>query len=56
MYAPVVSFILCILTLIIALVSDWSIKHGDVIAAFLNGDIDRDLYVQYPYNIPAYDK
>lgn len=51
-YAPVVSFILCILTLILAFSFGWLCKHVDVTAAFLNGDIDRELFIEFPYNIP----
>lgn len=54
MYAPVANFMLCLITLIISFVSSWHMKHVDVSAAFLNGDIDRELHVPFPYNIQKY--
>lgn len=51
-YAPVINFIIWLLTMLIAFNQNWSVMHVDVKAAFLNGEIDRDIYVYFPYNVP----
>lgn len=51
-YAPVVSLIICALMLIMCFTMGWSLKHVDVTAKIFNAEIDRELYMQYPYNLP----
>lgn len=50
-YAPVVSFVNFLLIIIIAFALGWFMRHVDVITAFPNGDIDRELYIKFPYNV-----
>lgn len=40
---------------VVALVlqNKWLIKHIDVRTAFLNGDIDREIYVRHPCNLSS---
>lgn len=52
-YAPVVDYSMVLLTLAISLQMNWVQDHVDVKSAFLNGDIDRDIYVSHPYNLPS---
>lgn len=40
------------ITIILAFVLGWFVKHVDVKAAFLNGKIDNTVYVKFPQNIP----
>lgn len=51
-HAPVANFTFCLTTFIMFFVSGWEMKHVDVTAAVLTGDVDRELYVWLPYNIP----
>lgn len=39
--------------LIIFFISEWSVKHVDFTAAFLNDDIDRKLFIRFPSNVPS---
>lgn len=52
-YAPVVDFTVCLLALLLTMVMQWSTRHVDVKAAFLNGNIDRVLHIRHPYNLPG---
>lgn len=45
-----VSFI----TLIIGFSLGWSFQRMDVTAAFLDGEIDQELYIKFSYNLPTY--
>lgn len=51
-YAPFFDFKFFLFVLIIAFVKGWFPRHVNVKASFLNGDIDRIIYVQHPYNLP----
>lgn len=55
-YIPVVDFTTCLSVLLLALVMEWYTRHVYVRAASLNGDIDRLLYIMFPYNIPKSNK
>lgn len=46
-YAPVVDSTDTFLTTLFCLSNSWSVHHVDVKAAFLNGDIDRDVFVYH---------
>lgn len=46
-YAPVVTFVICLRILNISFTMGWFVKQVDVMAAFLNGDIDRELYITW---------
>jgi len=52
-YAPVVDYALVLLTLAIAFHMKWAQAHVDVKSAFLNGDIDTEVFVSHPYNLPS---
>lgn len=52
LYAPVISSMICLLTLIIGLTLGWPFQHVYVTAAFLNGDFDLERYIQFQYNLP----
>ena len=54
LYAPVFSFPTVFLLQILALLFKWFTKHIDFTTAFLNGDMDRTVYVGHPVNLPAY--
>lgn len=52
-YAPIVNLVTCLPTLMITFTIRWYLKHVDVTAVFFNEDNDRELYIQYPYNLPS---
>lgn len=52
-FSPVADFTLVLFTLCLCLSKGWVARHIDVKAAFLNGDVDRDIYVRHPFNVPA---
>lgn len=52
-YTPVINFTLWLRTMTIAFSHNSTVLHVDVKAAFLNADIDRDIFVTYSYNIPS---
>lgn len=39
--------------LCLCLSKEWKARQGDMKAAFINGDVNRDIFVRYPYNVPA---
>lgn len=49
-YAPAADFTFFLLILCICLFMGWESFHVYGNAAFLNGDIDRDVYVYHPFN------
>ena len=51
-YYPVIDFILVRVFLILAQEFISKSRHIDVIAAFLNGEVDRDIFVTHPVNLP----
>ena len=51
-YSPVLGFDVFRLMVILALVYRWHMRHKDIKTAFLNGDIDREIYLSHPVNIP----
>lgn len=51
LYAPVVSFIICLLTLIIAFTMGWFLRHLNVIAALFRCKIDSELCIEFPCNV-----
>ncbi len=55
-YSPVVDFALVRSVMAIVLHNSWYAKHVDVRTAFLNGDIDRDIRVMHPTNLPKHMK
>jgi len=50
--APVADYAIVLLTLAIGLQMKWEQAHVDVKSAFLNGDIDNEIFVSHPYNLP----
>lgn len=51
-YAPVVDFTNNLLTTFVCLFDSWKGQHEDVKAAYVNEDIDRDVFVSRPYKLP----
>lgn len=51
-YAPVIAFWICLLNIIFAFLFGWFLRHVDVKATFMNGKIDRAIYLRHPYNLP----
>ena len=51
-YSPVLGFDVFRLMVILALVHRWHMSHVDIKTAFLNGDIDREIYISHPVNLP----
>lgn len=51
-YTPVVGFNLFRLMMILSIKFGWKTRHVDIKTAFLNGDIDREIYVKHPTNVP----
>ena len=51
-YAPVVDYSIILLILAISHQLGWMKSHVYVTSAFLNGEIDREVYVSHPYNFP----
>ncbi len=51
-YAPVTDFTLTRLMMALPMELSWSMRHIDVTAAFLNGDIDQELFVSHSVNLP----
>lgn len=51
-YALVISFTLCVLTLTLTFTLGWFFKHVDFIAALLSGEMERELLFQFCYNSP----
>lgn len=47
-FAPVVDSTVCLLVLLLAFVKGWFTRHIDVKAVFLNGDIDRIIFIRHP--------
>lgn len=52
-YSPVVSFTTVLIVLAMAEQYSWETIQADMTLAFLNGDIDREIYVGHPFNAPA---
>eukprot|EP00171_Calliarthron_tuberculosum_P019463 IDg19463t1 len=52
-YSPVVSFTTVLIVLALAEQYSWETMQVDLTLAFLNGDIDRLIYVAHPFNAPA---
>lgn len=51
-YSPVVDYSIVLLTLAVSNQLGWFTRHVDVKSAFLNGNIDREVFVSHPYNLP----
>lgn len=51
-YSPVVSFTTVLIILALAEQYNWETVQVDLTLAFLNGDIDRLIYVAHPFNAP----
>ncbi len=47
---PVVEFGLVRLFVILVVCLSWQARHSDIKAAFLNGDIDREIFEKHPVN------
>ncbi len=53
-YAPVVDYSIVLLLLAIGKQYNWCEAHVDVKSAFLNGEVDAEVYVTHPYNVPKW--
>ena len=51
-YAPVVDTTLVSVELAMAMQRGWATRQVDVKAALLNGDINREVFVSHPTNLP----
>lgn len=51
-YALVVDFTKILFITLVCISNSWSVQHVDAKAAFLNGDIDRNVFVYHLYNLP----
>lgn len=49
---PIVNFTIRVFTLLLTFTLGWYCKHVDITSAFLNGEIGRELFVQFRHNIP----
>ena len=52
-FAPVVKFTTIRTLLALAGVEDWECEQMDVVTAFLNGDLDKDIYMHIPEGLKA---
>lgn len=55
-YAPVINYPVIMLMLAVVLERNWVAAHVDVKTAFLNGDIDYEVFVSHPFNLPSHLK